>query len=172
MLYGVSQFHHGHEYRWIFSEDVLQEWLSPHWTFDNPEELSYLELHFPFGGSNCSATWIEGLENEAAVQEFLTRIPDGPDSDDPMLVDLAEYLLTIDTGFGSCTAEHLTKPLEEYTQYDKRYDLAAQMLNDLKQVGFEFDNDNPFYGSSAGMRYNSVCDAWEQLCQGNNLGRC
>ena len=165
-IFGVSQYCHGHEYRWIFDEKTLKEELKT----DDVLSCSGEDIGFPIGGSNSSATWITELEGLSGAKTFLTAAGDGPDSEDPMLVDIAEYLLTVDTGDGSCTKEYLDKlglKAEDLTQYDDDYShqkKAESMIKDLKAAGYEdFDYDNPFYGENSDMTFYDLNDLHEEV---------
>ena len=109
--FGVTQMSHGHEYRWIYDGATLVEELNLV-SEDEIEKQSDSELFFPIGGSNCSATWILELDSDEKARSFLTDGGDGPDSEDPVLVDIAEYMLTISTDDGSCTQMFLDKFLD------------------------------------------------------------
>lgn len=153
--YGVQQSHYGHWYRWIFDEATLKNDLG---------DILSGECIYPMGGSNSSIAWIEELKTDEEVREFLTR-PDEPDSDDPTLVDLGEYLLTVDIDFGSCTQMWLDKlglVATNLTQIDDRYGRCADVetkARELKEMGITgFDYDNPFYGANKDMRYSEFIE--------------
>ena len=98
-LYAVSQSHCGHEYVWIFDEKGLSE-NCPNFdrfkeTLAKGEEI-WEDILWPMGGSNSSATCIEKLADLEAARIFLTRACDGPDFEDPTLIDIAEYIRTVD----------------------------------------------------------------------------
>lgn len=133
--FALSQSHHGHEYVWIFTKEELMNRMEnymPH-KIAEIEELKvsdtiYLDILFPIGGSNVSATSFlnlgEGKEGIEAAKEYLLKPADGPDMADPNLVSLAEYLRTVDTEEGSCTKEILDAfdlKAEDLTQVDSRF---------------------------------------------------
>lgn len=187
--YGVSQSFHGHEYRWVFTEEeIISQIGEDVWSditqgedyYGLPKESPYLEdVGFPIGGSNSSATLIETLSNDDEIKVFLTRPADGPDIDDPMLVDIAEYLLTVDVDCGACTQEFLDKfgfTMKDLEQLDDCYQhkseserMIAELLSstDAYENGIDgvIDRDNPFYGFSSDMRYSELCDIYEEYLQ-------
>ncbi len=165
-VYGVSQYNHGHEYRWIFDRDTLIKELET----NNIMDISGGDISFPIGGSNSSSTWFTELNSLSSVQTFLTGEAEGPDLEDPTLIDIAEYLLTVDTDFGSCTERflkqlHLNK--ESLTQYDDdkhHYKSAKSVIEKLKEAGYtEFDYDDPFYGRNRDMRYSELCSLYRKV---------
>ena len=165
--YGISQYCHGHEYRWIFTEDAIRD---AGFQVVNILDLDGEDIHWPIGGSNSSATWMQELKDDDEVKAFLTGEADGPDLEDPMLVDIAEYLLTVDTDYGSCTQDYLDKfglKAEDLTQYDdcsKRQATAESMIKDLKAAGYEdFDYEKPFYGKNEEMTYSELEELHTQV---------
>lgn len=172
MIYGVMQLNHGHEYRWLFTEDEVSAQFQAYniVPFEGEVEL------WPIGGSNSGVATLTELENDEAIKCFLTDPGEGPDVEDPMLVDIAEYLVTVDTGYGACTQEYLDKfgfQAEHLTQRDDKYHRFAQcekMIATLKSVGYEdFDYERPFYGENRDMRYSELCSLYEQ-CIGRSSG--
>ncbi len=162
-LFGVSQSHCGHEYRWIFDEREIERQLN--WI---PQCNTCEDILWPMGGSNSSATFFETLPDMDAVEAFLVT-PGEPDLDDPELVDIGEYLATAETGDGSITQEcidYLEIPLEKLAIQDDCYGRKEEILKrcaDLKEIGFsDFDVDNPFYGENKGMCYSEFCDMYEK----------
>lgn len=160
--YGVSQLNHGHEYRWIFEKEELEEWI------EQFPENETVDVDFPFGGSNSSATLFEPLETNEEIKEFLWRKAEGPDLDDPMLIDIAEYYLTVDTGFGSCTQKFLDKfklEEEDLVQTDDMYShmyKSQKMLEELiksNKYNSIIDKE-PYYGFSSNLRYSELCDLY------------
>jgi len=164
--YGVTQLSHGHEYRWIFRGKVLVEALG----LNSEEEIidcSGKDLLFPMGGSNASCMWIEKLESDEAAVKYLLAEGDGPDSDDPSLVDIAEYRVTVSNDSNSCTQEIIEKfALDEkdLSQMDDIYHHYAEtekMIKDLKLSGYkDFDYDNPYYGKNRDMKYSELFNLW------------
>ena len=167
--FGVSQMCHGHEYRWIYDSKTLVKELEL-LSEDEILNMSDSELFFPIGGSNCSVTWIEELKTDEEAKNFLTAGGDGPDSDEPMLVDIAEYLLTISADDGSCTQKFLKKfGLTEYTVCDDKHGTmkeAEQMIEALKAAGYEdFDYANPFYGENRFMTLQELRDLYKSVTE-------
>lgn len=159
MYYGVEQSHCGHEYRFIFTKEEVENSL------DHIAVGEYSDYFWPMGGSNSSATRIIELDGDEEIKTFLLSPCEGPDVEDPMLVDLAEYILSIDTDEG-CAAEFLDRfglTANELEQHDSRYDECAEMIAELKGLTDEIDYDNPFYGDSKDMRYSELCNLYEGL---------
>lgn len=165
--FGVSQMCHGHEYRWIFDGETLVKELKLN-NEDEIEDCDGNELLFPIGGSNSSCTWISELKTDKETKGFIISEGDGPDSDDPILVDIAEYLLTISTDDGSCTQMFLDKfELEARTDWDYNAgtkDKVRQLIEGLKEAGYEdFDYENPFYGDNCDMRLSELEEIYDEV---------
>ena len=159
LYYGVEQSHCGHEYRFVFEKEEVERIV------DHIALGEYTDYFWPMGGSNSSATCITELNGREEIKAFLTAPNEGPDVEDPMLVDLAEYILTIDTEEG-CAQKFLDKfglTAKELEQYDSRYDECESMIAELKDLTDEIDFENPFYGDSREMRYSELCDLYEGL---------
>ena len=169
MIYGVTQLDHGHEHRWLFTEDEVAIQLQEQdiVLIDDQVDL------WPIGGSNSEPSYLKELWSDEDIKEFLTAPGEGPNSDDPMLVDIAEYYVTVDTDEGSCTQEYLDKfgfDAEKLTQYDDKYQRRSEcdkMIAALKEINFEdLDYTSPYYGSSRDMQYSTLCAAYESFCCG------
>lgn len=177
--YGVSQSRYGHEYRWIFTEEEMISQIGKE-LFDNlsntygslEKENWWVDILFPMGGSNSSATEITYLKDDEAIKAFLTAPALGPDLEDPMLIDIAEYLLTIDVDCGSCTQQFLDKfglNMRDLEQDDDQYNhrkeserMIAELLSSGNTYDDVIDRDNPFYGDSSDLRFNELCDIYEE----------
>ena len=164
--YGVSQLNHGHEYRWIYEESVLSKNIYDNNSVPNEDNL---DCSFPIGGSNSSSTWIKKLNDLSEIKDFLTAPAEGPDSEDPMLIDIAEYLLTISTEDNSCTEQFLkqlnltTDNLEQTDDKYKHKENAIKIFNYLNSINYpNFDHNNPFYGNNKDMTYSELCDIYKQ----------
>jgi hypothetical protein len=167
--FGVTQMCHGHEYRWIYDGATLVKELNL-LSEDEIEKQSDSELYFPIGGSNCSATWILELDSDEKAKHFLTDGGDGPDSEEPMLVDIAEYMLTISTDDGSCTQMFLDKfGFKACTLFDDKYgtmEEANQMIAALKEAGYEdFDYEDPFYGENRDMTIQELRNLYKKVTE-------
>ena len=176
--YGVSQLFHGHEYKWIFEESVLMNNMYTENDFKtNPmlDKQTFLtecndhDCGFPIGGSNSSSTFTKRLDTLDDVKAFLTEPAEGPDADDPILVDIAEYLMTVDNDSGSCTDKFLSilgLDIKSLEQFDDKYNHrknAEMMINSLKAHNYpDFDYNDPFYGNNRDMTYSELCDIYEQ----------
>lgn len=165
MIYGVLQSHYGHDYRYLYTEEQLIE-ESQHTGIDDllerakaGESVSY----WPIGGSNSSDAVFTPLNSDDEILGFLHENA-GADYEDPMLVDLAEYINSIATDEG-CAQEYLDKfglKASELEAGDDRYDRAVKMIADLKAAGYEdFDYERPFYGNNREMRYSELCNLHE-----------
>ena len=155
-LYFVSQSSHGHEYVWIFDEEGLRESGSYETIIDwlDKDGSAVVDILWPMGGSNSSATYIVRVDSEEDAKNHLLAKADGPDSEDPMLVELAEYLRTVDTDYG-VTKRILDKyglKAEDLTQYDNRYD-------ELIGLGVKPED---FYGDRSDERYSEVKKSLEK----------
>ena len=168
-MYGVMQYHCGHEYRWIFKAAVIRKELELK-KEEKIEDISGEEVLWPMGGSNSSATWFCKLDSMEKAKNFLESPGDGPDLEDPELVDLAEYLVTVETDCNSCTQEVLDKfnlNEEDLVQTDdenERYSKAEKMIKALEAAGYaDFDYNDPFYGENRDMRYSDLCELYESV---------
>lgn len=170
--YGVSQSFHGHEYRWIFTKEEIERNIGAF------EDNDYRDIGYPIGGSNSSATYFLPLENDEQILAFMTGEAEGPDLEDPMLVDIAEYIMTVDTDCGSCTQEFFEKfglKREDLEQFDDCYSHrfnSEKILEELIRSGMyddKIDRNSPFYGFSADMRYSELCDMYEEYMNDKNV---
>ena len=158
--YSVTEYSNGAEHRWIFDESTLSKKM---YNGGPVPESDGLDIGFPIGGSNSSTTWIEKCTSEVDIKDFLTMPADGPDNDDPMLVDIAEYYLHIDNDFGSCTDKFVKKFNLEYKDLNQSDDMyhhksnAEKMITALKELGYkDFDFEDPFYGNNSDMTYDEL----------------
>lgn len=170
-LYGVSQFSHGHEYRFIFEEDVLRKKMHDGGLL--PEE-DCIDCGFPISGSNSSATSIIYLPDKLAAYNFLITPGCGPDSEDPTLEEIAEYIATVSDDYGSCTRQVAEDPgfdiseLEWDDTPDGKKERVESMMAFFKEHGvtkcngIPLDFDNPFYGISSEVRWNELCDLYDK----------
>lgn len=169
--YGVTQSHYGHEYRWIFEESTVMQ----HTDGNAPKDT--LDIRWPIRGSNSSATEFLPIETDEDAKEFLTAPGSGPDVEDPMLVDLAEYLVTIEVDEG-CADEFLDRlglSANGLFQYDDKFGrmesserMVAEMLqyeeNLPELVNYHvIDSESPFYGESRYIRYSELCEMYEEF---------
>lgn len=164
-LYGTEQSSHGHCYRGIFTrEALLKNGIG--------EEIkdSSVDIFFPFGGSNVSATSFVELEDDEAVKEFLLS-DYKTDYEDPTLVDIAEGIITIYADEDSITEEYIKKfKITETTRCNKMQDEAEVMIRYVKESSadsakYGIDFDNPFYGASKNMRYSELCHIFKKCLQ-------
>ena len=171
--FGVTQFNHGHEYRWIYTDKVLIKNIYHSGILPEYPTVDCIDCGFPIGGSNSSATWIQPLEYEE-VKDFLTAAGEGPDFEDPELVDLGEYMLTVedkDVYYGSVTSKFIEefglnpRKLEQFDDDQHRKAGVEFMAGQLKKAGYkEFDYSNPFYGKNRNMRFSELCDLYVKVC--------
>lgn len=169
-IYGVEQSNHGHCYRWIFTKESILEQTDL--TEDEINDESCIDACWPIGGSNSSATFIQRINTEEEVKNFLLASYD-TDYDDPMLVDIAEGIVTINTDddyHGSITSEFVKLfniPKDELTWENGYWDYAYEMIKEiekndtLKCSGIDYDN--PFYGESNDMRLSELEDIFEKF---------
>jgi hypothetical protein len=114
-IYGLEQSNHGHLHRWIFTkESLLEQGIDPY-------DTDCIDIGFPIGGSNSSGTYIRKLNTEEEIKDFLLEEYE-TEYEDPMLVDIAEGIYTIDMDdeyHGSITTEYVKLfgiPEEELTK--------------------------------------------------------
>lgn len=169
MIYGVTQLDHGHEHRWLFTEEEVAIQFQKYGLVLTDDQVDL----WPIGGSHSEPSYLQELCSDEDIKEFLTAPGEGPNSTDPMLAEIAEYYVTVDTDEGSCTQEYLDKfgfDAEKLTQSDDKYQHYAEcvkMIAALKEINFEdLDYTNPYYGSSYDMRYSTLCTAYKSLCCG------
>lgn len=172
-FYGVTQFDYGHEYRWIFEEDVIKNNLGADFHL---EDEMWKDVMFPMGGSQVSATSFELLETHTDAYAFLTKEGEGPDLEDPTLIDLAEYMVTVETDLESSTEIFLKQfnlTREDLMQVNK-YAAFVDSVNKIKEMEeYRFnietinviDFDNPFYGDSKYITYSELLDIYEEFLE-------
>ena len=164
---GVSQSCHGHEYRYIFDEDTLSKNIYNGGAVPDEDCNDCL---YPIGGSNSSATFIQYLPDDDSIKAFLTGTADGPDSEDPTLVDIGEYILSVANDSDDCTDVFMQRFNLSYSALEQFDDSNYHRANVEKMARFlqsknytDFDWNNPFYGKNRGMRYSELCDLCEFL---------
>lgn len=178
---GLTQSYYGHEYRFIFpKEEAIKEGC----TVGEWDDIS-----FPMGGSNASSTFTEELRDEDSIREFLTREAYGPDLEDPLLIDIAEYRMSIGLDNG-CAGEFLEKfgltarELEQDDDMLRRKDRCQNMMAEMKPYAelvdeimstmqfdmceFErpvdkIDFENPFYGDGSDLRFSELEDIYSNF---------
>lgn len=165
--YGVSQSSHGHEYRWIFEADVIHDRLGM-----EPEPSE--DIYFPLGGSNASSTCFSPLDDEVEVIRFLLAAGEC-EYEDPTLVDIGEYLLTIgsDDELNDCTKYFLEKYgifddaiINRNDDKDHHREKVLKMASELKKTGYSgFDSENPFYGMDRNMKFSELEDLHKKVVQ-------
>ena len=163
--YGVSQFNHGAEHKWIFDSKTLSKYV----VLDDLIDGDCIDCYFPIGGSNSSCTWFEKLSTDKEIKDFLLRKGDGPDSEDPELVDIAEYYCSVDVNDSWCSDKSCTGKFVEKLgitcedTHDNRYEEVENMLKALECIGYkDFDFKDPFYGKNRDMRYSELRDLYQQ----------
>jgi hypothetical protein len=172
-LFGVIQSNHGHEYRWLFTDDAIYEL-----TGEYPENDECIDF-FPMSGSNVSAGWVQELVSDDQIINFLKD--DGyMDSNDPMLVDCGEYAITInddDETWGSVTRKYLDMyglTADELEQTDDAFGSVSTVeaiADYFKEIGYDdFDYENPFYGDDCEMRVSELIDLYHEVDPQNTLG--
>lgn len=100
IYYGVTQSVHGHEYRWIFEKSVLDKNI---YDGASAPDHDVIDCGFPIAGSNSSSTTIQRLNTERAIKAFITGPAAGPDTDDPTLVEIGEYCVSVANNHDSYT---------------------------------------------------------------------
>ena len=160
-IYGVQQSVYGHAYRYIYTGDILVSkgiFL--------PAKINAIceDIGFPNGGSNSGSTSIEKLESLDEVKNFLLADFE-TDLADPQLIDIAEGICTIQTGYNSITSqfiELLHIPQSELTKDNALLAESEKMIQELKSsdTDYDIDFDNPFYGTSRNMRFSELCELY------------
>ena len=153
-MYGVSQYYHGSEKVWIFDEKGLLQRFSPEMIDIIKEEIKKSgtfceDIHWPIGGSNSSATFIERLDSMEDARKFLVERCDGPDLEDPMLIDLAEYYRSVEVDEGSITQDildYFNLKAEDLERTDDR-------IEELLSLGY---TNADFYGDKRNVRYSEA----------------
>lgn len=173
VLYGVSQYNHGHEYRWIFTDEQIAQQTGEMPT----EEIEGYDF-WPMGGSNSSSTYAVRLDTADDVKDFLLGVAE-PDSDDPMLVDVGEYYMTIETDdeyWGCVTGEWVKKLGIPASDLRVEEDSAGwrtvieKIADYFREVDFDgFDYENPFYGDDCDMRVTELIDLYLSVDPSNSL---
>lgn len=165
-IYGLEQSNHGHLYRWIFTkESLLEQGVEPH-------DGDWRDMLFPIGGSNSSATYITKLNTEEDVKSFLLA-GYHTDYDDPMLVDIAEGIFTIDTDddyYGAVTSKYVEFfgiSEDELTKDNSLFAEAQRLIDAIKELDKDrcsgIDYDSPFYGESRDMRLSELEDILDEF---------
>lgn len=165
VYYGLSQYLHGAEHRFIYSEDKLKELLLKEEIISRLDseilELDGEDIGFPFGGSNSSATWFSQITNTKEAEEFLSAEA-VTEYEDPMLCDVAEYYLRIETEDKDLSTlevlNALGKTVEDYDKaHCEEYLKAEGFIAQLGNSGYQdFDYENPFYGKDSDMRMSEL----------------
>ena len=162
-IYGVEQSVHGHNYRFIYTGTDLRGFINLPVIIKGHD--FYEDIRFPFGGSNCSSTRITALESLDDVKDFLLA-DYKTDLADPQLIDIAEGICTIQTGYNSITSqfiELLHIPQSELTKDNALLAESEKMIQELKSsdTDYDIDFDNPFYGTSRNMRFSDLTALYE-----------
>lgn len=156
-IYGVEQSCHGHNHRWIFDEKTLK---AQGIDLSKVKDDIYEDIGFPIGGSNSSATYIIEMDSIDKIKGFLLS-EYCTDLEDPMLVDIAEGICTIEVGDDSITRQYMEMlqiPENLMTRENGYFAEAKNMIQDLQKQGVEckLDFENPFYGTSKDMRLSEL----------------
>ena len=148
-IYGISQSHYGHEYAWIVDKDELAT-MGQMETF--MRQIREYGCGIIEGGGNWSNTYIYPLNSLEEAKSFLTT-PGEADSEDPMLIEIAEYIYTIDEteGITKGICEQLRINASDYECGDPRYD-------ELIKLGVKPED---FYGELRDATYCEVADKYE-----------
>ena len=143
--------------------------------FSGEDSIDY----FPIGGSNATAGFVQELNTDEEIIDFLTA-GGYNDSGDPTLVDVGEYYLTIeddDVYWGCITGEYLKKfglTTDELNQDDDVYGSGAtveQIAEYFKEIGYDdFDYEDPFYGDDCDMTVSELIDLYHEVDPQNTLG--
>ena len=164
-IYGVEQSIHGHNYRFIYTGTDLRGCINLPIIIKGHD--FYEDIHFPFGGDNCSSTRVTTLESLDDVKDFLLA-GYKTDYDDPQLIDIAEGVCTIDVSLSNPSITDkfvrlLHIPQNELTKDNALLAPAKQMIQELQDADtdYEIDFNNPFYGTSKDMRFSDLTALYE-----------
>lgn len=165
----LEQSECGHIYRFVYTETELKEAMEEYCLddkiYDNLQDKDVEDIGFPEGGSNSSATYFVECPTEEDVVAFLKSDVE-VDYDDPPLIALMEGMMTIVTDMGDMgSGKYFVEKyqLDEEPRYDPRLEDSKNMINKLKELGYEdFDFENPFYGKNRDMRYSELSEIFEE----------
>lgn len=181
--YGVEQSSHGHVYRMIFAEDEIRR---DAYDGEPVPDDDCIDDGWPLYGSNSSATWITLLHTIEEIRDFLDGEP-GCEFEDPMLVDIAEFLYSVDAELGA-TRYWLDKfgindagIFSKEDDAEGHYEESKRMIDALKPIAEmaagdpdpkwnklrRIDFKNPWYGDSCEMRFSELQDIYETFCKDN-----
>ena len=161
--YAVEQYDKNlHEHRWIFEKDSP---IGNEIDYANHSDEGYRI----YSGNDCI---IREVHNEEEIRSFLTGKAHGVDSENPDMAELAEYYLTVDTDFDSCTDIFLKKlglKQEELTQYDDRCEEIDDFVKQNKEIVKEVfdltdaDLEDFFYGDNTWkLKYSDIIEKVEE----------
>ena len=161
-IFGVSQIEKNIEYRWLFKEQQILSALGI--KCGSLAEEADMDCDFPIHSNGyTSSTYFVELDGYDAIYDYLMKKADGPDSEDPTLSKIGNYILIVNTDYESITKEYLdmfcidTKD-PALMQYDTRKFEILKKAEIMKKKGFDrFDYENPFDGQNSNMTYSQFC---------------
>ncbi len=169
-IVGVAQAHCGHYYRWLFTkEEVNRQFKENDIDLELEDDIAE-DILWPMGGSNSTATSFTLFESDEDIKKYLTT-PEPLDSEDPMLVEIAEYMCDpcIDGDDGDITYPYMEKLGLSYEECSFREDCEKyHIFTEIMVLALEncncmdFDFLNPFYGQNSDMRFSELCELYEQ----------
>lgn len=169
-IVGVAQAHCGHYYRWLFTkEEVNRQFKENDIDLELEDDIAE-DILWPMGGSNSTATSFTLFESDEDIKKYLTT-PEPLDSEDPMLVEIAEYMCDpcIDGDDGDITYPYMEKLGLSYEECsfredeDKLYTLVNIMSFELiRKHCWEYGHD-AFYGESSDMSFSELSDLYEKV---------
>lgn len=180
VYYGLSQYCHGAEHRFIYDEDTLKELLKEEKCEEILEVMKEKDDVFDFEAedigfpirNHSSATWFYKIKTLEDADLFLSMACE-TEYEDPELIDVAEYYMSIETKetnygneenstdyilelLGKTPQDYNTDKLPEVEEIEKQIEL-------LKQAGYkDFDYERPFYGENKSMRVSELHDLVEE----------
>lgn len=167
IYYGVTQSVHGHEYRWIFEKSVLDKNI---YDGASAPDHDVIDCGFPIAGSNSSSTTIQRLNTERAIKAFITGPAAGPDTDDPTLVEIGEYCVSVANNHDSYTDKFMQmfglsyEALERDDDELHRERKVRRMFAALEKAGYEgLDYANPLYGRNKDMHYSELFEIYMKI---------
>lgn len=174
-MLGLTQYYHGAEYRFLICETELKDALGmERFIAIDTDNGDYVDIGFPIGGSNSSATQITPLKDDSSIFQFLASPGDGPDLEDPMLVDIMEYHCEIATDIG--LAEEWLKihhiDIDSLHWVYPDFERIDNYIKALIQSGeTKIDANNPYYGYSSELRLSELMNLVKTLDNREDIER-
>ncbi len=172
IYYGVIQANNVHDYVHIYTYEQIRGEFDLYKLDKNllplpgeEDNKACLDILWPIGGSNSSASFITLLNGEKEAIDFITQAAWGLDYDDPLLVVIAEYGWSLDTNEG-CMKDILERYGLNAGDYEQRDERAEEIC---KEYGLEY---NDLYDDDIReIRYSEVEEKLPRVLAEKNLTR-